>query len=131
MPVSQYIPHLIYSTALTSLSFHLLYHRKQTEVDRGHLTAQISILESLKQQLQSGQHVPEEEIERLLRLSKTHEESNLNLKKEKIGWKAVFLGRKLEADGGVRETKAFEEGKFKLNRTPLTYLTFISSPERG
>ena len=44
-------PHLIYFTALTSISFHLLFQKKQSEVDRSHLNAQISILESLAHRL--------------------------------------------------------------------------------
>lgn len=114
MPVSTYIPHLLYSTALASLSFHLLFQKKQADVDRAHLTAQISILESLKQQLQSKQGISDEELQRLYRLSKTHDEvvpiESNRAKSVKIGWKDVFFGRKMEDDGGVREAKAIAQG---------------------
>jgi len=99
MPISVYIPHILYSTALTSLSFHLLFHKKQSEVDRAHLSAQVSILESLAQRLRSGQDVPDEEVERLCRLAKTHERTattGFGVKLEKVRWRDVVLGRKME-----------------------------------
>jgi hypothetical protein len=115
MPVSAYVPHLIYSTILTSFSFHLLFHKKQSEVDRAHLTAQISILETLAHRLRSGQDVSDEEIERLCRLAKTHEDGPVEgsgVKKEKIGWKDVFMGRKTEGDAIMNsETKYLREGE--------------------
>jgi len=97
MAVSTYVPHLLYSTVLTSLSLHLLFHKKQSEVDRSHLTAQISILESLTQQLRSGQDVADGEIERLYKLAKTHDDSYVDgtgVERQKVGWRDVFLGRK-------------------------------------
>jgi hypothetical protein len=114
MPVSAYLPHLIYSTILTSLSFHLLFQKKQSEVDRAHLTAQISILESLKDRLRSEQDISDDEIERLCRLAKTHEESHMEgagMKREKVGWKEVFLGQKSEVDPGEHDKKDWEERK--------------------
>jgi hypothetical protein len=113
MPVSAYIPHVIYSTALTSLSFHLLFHKKQAEMDRSHLSAQISILESLAHRLRSGQDVSDEEVERLFRLAQTHEETHAKgvmPMKEKVRWKDVFWGKKV--DGGVeRDGKDLEDGE--------------------
>jgi len=112
MPVSAYIPHLIYATALTSLSFHLLFQKKQSEIDHAHLAAQTSILESLAHRLRSGQDILDEEVERLCRLAKTHEETHVEgagVKREKVGWKEVFLGRKIEGDAGEREMKNLEE----------------------
>ena len=115
MPLSAYIPHLIYSTALTSISFHLLFQKKQSEVDHAHLNAQISILESLAHRLRSRQEVSDEEIERLCKLAKTHEESNsrgAGTKIESVGWKDVFLGRKSEEDARERERKELEESQY-------------------
>lgn len=119
MPVSSYLPHLIYSVALTSLSFHLLFHRKQVELDRAHLTAQTSILESLAQQLRSGQNISDTEVERLSRLAKTHAEGSVetaSANKEKIGWGDVFLGRAREGGSEKeQETKALNTGKCYLH----------------
>jgi len=120
MPVSAYLPHLIYSTVLTSLSFHLLFQKKQSEVDRAHLTAQISILESLKDRLRSEQDISDDEIERLCRLAKTHEESHMEgagMKREKVGWKEVFLGQKSEVDPGEHDKKDWEELQRELERS--------------
>lgn len=108
MAISAYVPHFIYSLSLTSLSFHLLFLKKQAEQDRAHLTAQTTILTSLVRQLRSGP-VPDIEFERLSRLAKTHEDktSTAETLKEKVGWGDVFLGR--EDAAGVaeeRETRA-------------------------
>lgn len=114
MAVSSYIPHLIYSVALTSFSFHLLFHRKQVDQDRAHIAAQTTILTSLATQLRSGP-VPEAEVERLLRLAKTHEFQDSVITKEKekakIGWSDVFLGRENDPESESaqeRETKALK-----------------------
>lgn len=124
MPVSQYIPHLIYSLALTSLSFHLLYQRKQSEVDRAHLTAQTTILESLAHQLRSGS-ISDEEAERLSRLAKTHdpEIKDDKVQKEKIRWRDVFLGRKMDEDRSAKDSKILEESEW----TWLSQLVLISN----
>ncbi|KAI0698304.1 hypothetical protein C8T65DRAFT_753455 [Cerioporus squamosus] len=47
MGLLEYLPHFIYSTALTSVSMHHLFQRKAAEADRTHVAAQISILEDL------------------------------------------------------------------------------------
>ena len=113
MPLSAYIPHLIYSTALTSISFHLLFQKKQSEVDRAHLNAQISILESLAHRLRSRQEVSDEEIERLCKLAKTHEDhSGVGTKSESVSWKDVFLGRTSKEDARERERKELEESQY-------------------
>jgi len=118
--LSAYLPHLIYSTVLTSLSFHLLFQKKQSEVDRAHLSAQISILESLKHRLRSGQDISDDEIGRLCRLAKTHEDGHMEgagMKRENVGWKEVFLGRKSEGDSGEREKKDWEELQREVERS--------------
>ncbi|KZP28460.1 hypothetical protein FIBSPDRAFT_852601, partial [Athelia psychrophila] len=80
----------------------------QVEQDRGHLTAQTTILTSLVHQLRSGP-VPNIEFERLSRLAKTHEVSTATAAtpKAKVGWGDVFLGRE-DAEGVAeeRETRA-------------------------
>ena len=114
MPVSQYIPHLIYSLALTSVSFHILYQKKQSEVDRAHLTAQTTLLESLADQLRSGT-ISDGEAERLWKLVKIHDNAEVKDKaqkeKKKIRWREVFLGIKLDEDRSVRDNKALEESE--------------------
>ena len=74
----------------------------------------MTILESLAHRLRSGQDVSDGEVERLCRLAKTHEDTYLEgvgAKKEIIGWRDVFLGRKTEGDAGQHETTNFEQGE--------------------
>ncbi|KAF7976425.1 hypothetical protein HWV62_6843 [Athelia sp. TMB] len=133
MAVSSYIPHLIYSVALTSFSFHLLFHRKQVDQDRAHIAAQTTILTSLATQLRSGP-VPEAEVERLLRLAKTHEFQDSVITKEKekakIGWGDVFLGRENDPESESaqeRETKALKARRslFKVTKTQFNRRTGV------
>jgi len=134
MPVSSYIPHLIYSTALTSLSFHLLFQKKQSEMDRAHLAAQTSILEALAHRLRSGQNISDEEVERLCRLAKTHEDTHAEeagVKREKVGWKDVFLGKKIEGDAGERERKDLEECEYSALYCIVSRSNYFISSTRG
>ncbi|EGN92766.1 hypothetical protein SERLA73DRAFT_190614 [Serpula lacrymans var. lacrymans S7.3] len=97
MSVPRYLPHLIYSTALTSVSIHLLWHRKQQEEDNARISAQVSILESLVSQLQSGRPVKDEEIDRLRKLAQVHDDERTGVNPAaagSIGWKDVIWGRK-------------------------------------
>ena len=135
MPVTSYIPHLIYSTALTSLSLHLLYQKKQSEMDRAHLAAQTSILEALAHRLRSGQNISDEEVERLCRLAKTHEETHAEeagVKRAKVGWKDVFLGKKIEGGVGERERKDLEECEYSASYHIFSRSNhFVSSTRSG
>ncbi|KAL6305077.1 hypothetical protein BKA93DRAFT_779834 [Sparassis latifolia] len=96
MASTRYLPHVLYSMAITSLGMHLLRQRKQVEADRAQISAQISILESTLQRLRAGERVPDREYERLRKLAFSHEESQPShaAGKEAIGWKEVLLGRK-------------------------------------
>ncbi|KAL7277606.1 hypothetical protein ACG7TL_008533 [Trametes sanguinea] len=98
----QYLPHIIYTIALTSIATHHLQQRKEFEAERAHVAAQLSILEDLRGRLSasvcssapfshSGQpaangsagqavavgvsreQLDRREIERLWRLAKTHD----------------------------------------------------------
>jgi len=93
----RFIPHIVYSLALTSFSMHLLYERRAIEEDRAHYSGKISILETLVQGLEQGQVMDTQEVERLRKLaglSTPHvPESNGN--QSKIGWKEVLLGKTL------------------------------------
>lgn len=95
---SAYIPHALYSAAITSISIHLVSTRKSADSDRAHINAQISILESIKEQLQSNKPISNDELERLKRLARTPEKTVETTEEESIGWKEVFLGRKKAED---------------------------------
>ncbi|KAI0330428.1 hypothetical protein GY45DRAFT_1345974 [Cubamyces sp. BRFM 1775] len=86
MALLAYLPHVIYSTALTSLAIHHLVQRKALEADRAHVAAQLSILEDLRTRLvhavnaqavdphrAEDPNLDSREIERLWRLARTHD----------------------------------------------------------
>ncbi|KII95604.1 hypothetical protein PLICRDRAFT_170232 [Plicaturopsis crispa FD-325 SS-3] len=107
MPIPQYLPHLVYSLAVTSISIHLLWQRKTADAERAKIAGQISILESIVHDFRSGKHIPDVELERLKKLARERGEPEIpegGLLKEEIGWREVFFGRKRVA-GVVRESE--------------------------
>ncbi|KAI0352021.1 hypothetical protein OH77DRAFT_1498239 [Trametes cingulata] len=107
----QYLPHLLYSTALTSLATHHLVQRKALEEDRAHVAAQLSILADLRARLLAGERVPEREAERLWRLARSHDvwraragegrgqgqgQGGREEAKEEIGWREVLFGKRFD-----------------------------------
>lgn len=100
MAVPTYLPHILYSTALTSVSIHLLWRRKAFEDDRARHDAQITILEDLAHQLRSGSSITDEEVDRLRKLVQVHqgtsEEAAGGVQEHSISWKDVFWGKKTD-----------------------------------
>jgi len=88
---------LIGATALTSMSVHLMVHRRQAVAERAQLNGRISILESLVGRLQSGEHISGAEIERLQKLSKPGGGGGDDAHQPALSWKEVILGRKTES----------------------------------
>ncbi|KIJ05726.1 hypothetical protein PAXINDRAFT_21041 [Paxillus involutus ATCC 200175] len=99
MPVPTYLPHILYSTALTSVSIHLLWQRKAAEEDRARHNAQITILEDLTQQLRSGVPMADDEINRLRGLAQSHGEGGEAQRQSagEIRWMDVIWGKKVVA----------------------------------
>ncbi|KAI0669419.1 hypothetical protein C8Q78DRAFT_1070605 [Trametes maxima] len=121
MALLAYLPHLLYSTALTSIAMHHLFQRKALEADRAHVAAQLSILEDLRTRLSAGgEPVPDErELDRLWRLARSHdvwlaraeaaareraqrEGAGVGTRsgvgeKDAIGWKEVLLGKRFDS----------------------------------
>ena len=92
----RFVPHIIYSLALTSFSMHLLYERRTAEEDRANYSGKISILETLIQDLEQGQTMNPKEVERLRKLagvSAAHVPKETGGDQSKIGWKEVLLGK--------------------------------------
>lgn len=100
MAVPTYLPHILYSTALTSVSIHLLWRRKAFEDDRARHDAQITILEDLAHQLRSGSSITDEEVDRLRKLVQVHqgtsEEAAGGVREHSISLKDVFWGKKTD-----------------------------------
>lgn len=99
MAVPTYLPHILYSTALTSVSIHLLWRRKAFEDDRARHNAQITILEDLAHQLRSGSSITDEEIDRLRTLVRVHQgtsEAVGGMREHSVSWKDVFWSKKAD-----------------------------------
>ncbi|KAH7908946.1 hypothetical protein BJ138DRAFT_1115398 [Hygrophoropsis aurantiaca] len=96
MPVPRYLPHLLSSTALTSISIHLLWQRKSAEEDRARANAHISILTDLVGQLRSGKSLEDDEIKRLRNLARIHNQPEPGTEGSGGGirWTEVLWGRK-------------------------------------
>ncbi|KAI9064771.1 hypothetical protein FKP32DRAFT_1665730 [Trametes sanguinea] len=112
----QYLPHIIYATALTSIATHHLQQRKAFEAERAHVAAQLSILEDLRTRLSAAEELDRREIERLWRLAKSHDvwrareeaargESSTAQHvagvgaaegEDTIGWKEVLFGKRFD-----------------------------------
>lgn len=109
---SSYLPHAIYSLAITSVSIHLVSQRKDIDAERGHLTARISILQSIVDQLRSERNaVSDEELARLKRLAGLHK-ANLPAEedeKDDVSWKSVFFGRKSTEDPATAKRRERED----------------------
>ncbi|KAI0827742.1 hypothetical protein BC628DRAFT_1338266 [Trametes gibbosa] len=106
MAVLPYLPHLFYSTALTSLAMHHLFQRKAFEAERAHVAAQLSILDDLRVRLGAGERIPEREFDRLCRLAQSHDVWRAREacamgagqdEESEIGWKEVLFGKRFDS----------------------------------
>ena len=99
-----YLPHILYATALTSVSIHLLWQRNIEREDRARYHAQVSILEGLARQLRSGVPITDEEVTRLKNLARVHGQGEGQKQStEVVRWSEVVWGRK--TTNGNQKTK--------------------------
>lgn len=98
-----YLPHLVYSLAVTSLATHLLWRRTSANEERLQIGAQITLLESLSQRIRAGD-VSDVEVERLRRLARTEssEPKPATTVNEEIRWRDVILGKTRTSSGKAR-----------------------------
>ncbi|KAF8627767.1 hypothetical protein AX17_006132 [Amanita inopinata Kibby_2008] len=104
-----YIPHALYATAITSLSIHLVHHRKSADDEKTSVKTRISILESIAEQLRTDKSVSREALDRMKRLARAPLVKAEEWKSEgggegggegeRISWKEVVFGRRRETDG--------------------------------
>ncbi|KAG7449197.1 uncharacterized protein BT62DRAFT_929177 [Guyanagaster necrorhizus] len=87
---TSYLPHVLYSMAIMSLSVHLVYQKHSMRQEKGRVTGQISILEDVITQLRSGTHLSRTELQRLRKLAMPSSKEE----KEEITWKEALLGKK-------------------------------------
>ncbi|CAA7260387.1 unnamed protein product [Cyclocybe aegerita] len=91
-----YLPHVLYAVALTSVSMNLVSARKEIEDERARRQAQISILQSIKEQLQSEKPLSREELDRLKRLARPSEKDialRAGLVGDDVTWGDIFSGK--------------------------------------
>lgn len=105
MLTTTYLPHAIYSLAITSISIHLVSHKHAANEDRARATARLSILESIAKQLREDKDISLDELDRLHRLARppVPSEDDLVKTKEEIGWKEVIFGRKGKSEPEMSE----------------------------
>lgn len=116
MFVRSYLPHALYSAAVISLSIHLVSQQRTSSDDRARLNAQISVLQSIAQQLQSGKPLSSRELERLKRLARPVPFSSELQLKAPIEWQEVIFGRKASISSGISawDQKDAEKGALCL-----------------
>jgi hypothetical protein len=94
-----YVPHLLYSLGIVSISTHMLWHRKEWEAQRAHAAARITVLESITGRLRGGERIDPQEIERLQRMVRGRgerdnlETSDASFSPEETRWREVLLGK--------------------------------------
>ncbi|KAJ3508818.1 hypothetical protein NLJ89_g5551 [Agrocybe chaxingu] len=91
-----YLPHVLYAVALTSVSMNLVSARREIEDERARRQAQISILQSIKEQLQSEKPLSREELDRLKRLARPSEKDialRAGLVGDDVKWGDIFRGK--------------------------------------
>jgi hypothetical protein len=92
----RYFPHVFFALALTSISINLVSHRRTAEDERSRVQAQISVLESIKEQLQSGKLLSNEELVRQKKLVRFVDDDRE--RHTAVSWTDVFRSaRKLQS----------------------------------
>ena len=124
----RYMPHIMYSLALTSFSMHLLYERRATDEDRAHYSGKISILETLVQNLEQGRTMDPREVERLRKLAgfSTSHVPEIGKGQSRIRWKEVLLG-KTPAEQALNGSVARDQGDWEKRRwTPIVICSLVA-----
>jgi hypothetical protein len=116
-----YLPHVLYSLAVTSLATHLLWRRTASEEQRRRVGAEIGMLESLTHRLRTGERIADDELERLRNLVRNPVEVGSRQKEgsassDEISWKEVMLGRAKTASSQAQtdeyERREWEQGEY-------------------
>lgn len=101
---SPYVLHVFYGLALTSISMNLVSLRRTAEDEKYRITAQLSILDSIRQQLQDAKEpLSTAELERLRRLAMSSKMGGEGAGADADGggasagtdvsWSAIFRGK--------------------------------------
>jgi len=111
-----YLPHAIYSMAIISLSVHLVNTRKKADEERARVSAQISILESVSEQLRSNKPLSEEELSRLRQLAKPPElKPEDGATGERVTWSQIFRRSKEQGEPEMSKWEKQDMEKLQKN----------------
>lgn len=95
---ARFLPEIVYTIALTSLSTHMLWLRKEAEDQRTYWDTRLKLLEDTAHRLRAGQRVPQDDfdlIHKLAKLPGTDRAAARGIEPtEHLAWKEVLLGRK-------------------------------------
>ncbi|XP_006461449.1 hypothetical protein AGABI2DRAFT_192954 [Agaricus bisporus var. bisporus H97] len=116
-----YLPHALYSIAITSISIHLVGQKRTIAEDRARIAARISTLESVAGQLRDGKHLSLEELDRLQRLARPPSSSSAERVqpiREEIGWRETIFGRKrsLETEMSEYDRRDWEKVRKEIEK---------------
>lgn len=137
---SPYFPHVVYAIALTTISINLKGRRSTTEDEKSRIGAQISILEGIKQQLQSNQPLSTGELERLKKLARpTTVDSTQGVKQSgeakkdhEVGWGSIFSGKKpAEAELSKWDKQELDSRAYQVFSRYFLVLTILECSSEG
>ena len=114
---SPYLPHAIYAIALTSISIHLVNQRRTSEEEKSRVNAQISILESVRDQLRSDKPLSSDELARLKKLASAPLPEE---EKPHIRWSDIFMGRK-PVVGKESDVSEWDKRDIEAREFPTTF----------
>ena len=136
---TRYIPHIIYTIAITSISTHMLWQRKEADDQRRYISAHIDLLQSCVQRLKAGERISDDELQRIRQFGRTAEELERDRAvarglvrtqgdgTESIGWREALLGGRGK-ESKVREVyeqQDLEKGMFPPSRICFSLLSEV------
>lgn len=131
MSRAAWLPHIIYSLAITSISLHFLNAKKAAEESRRHYTAQISILETIHARLIAGEDVPDA-LWKLARANTDGELANATRwtqsSADEVGWRDMILGRRRLAGEMARSDELDQRD---LDRSMLLFWVYSISADES
>ncbi|KAI0087117.1 hypothetical protein BDY19DRAFT_301384 [Irpex rosettiformis] len=95
-----YLPHVLYSLAITSISIHYLWHKRESEEQRRHYSTRIGLLEDTVHRLRAGERVTEQDFDMIRKLAMGPGSDSAAARgvdpQREIGWREVVLGRTVQ-----------------------------------
>ncbi|KAI0091228.1 hypothetical protein BDY19DRAFT_991799 [Irpex rosettiformis] len=108
-----YLQHVLYSLAITSISIHYLWHKRESEEQRRHYTTRIGLLEDTVKQLRVGERVSETDLDMLRKLAMEPGSFSAAARgvepEDEIGWREMLLGRKTDNGNAKAASEKWDE----------------------